>query len=160
MRAEPLAAPVGQAAYGTKVELKNINSFKFVKDAVEYEIKRQTKVLSEGKGLSKPGSGITNVVKRRSCAARKRRMTTGIFQTLTWCRWRFRLNGLSCCARVAGIGVGEAGAVYSRLWYPRATRRHPDLQQKPCRCILMPASSCIPIPRRSAIGSWASCCVN
>ncbi len=40
--------PVGQAAYGTKVELKNINSFKFVKDAVEYEIKRQTKVLSEG----------------------------------------------------------------------------------------------------------------
>lgn len=40
--------PVGQAAYGTKVELKNINSFKFVKDAVEYEIKRQTKVLSGG----------------------------------------------------------------------------------------------------------------
>ena len=40
--------PVGQTAYGTKVELKNINSFKFVKDAVDYEIKRQTKVLSEG----------------------------------------------------------------------------------------------------------------
>ncbi len=40
--------PTGQAAYGTKVELKNINSFKFVKDAVEYEIKRQTKVLNEG----------------------------------------------------------------------------------------------------------------
>ena len=40
--------PIGQAAYGTKVELKNINSFKFVKDAVEYEIKRQTKVLNEG----------------------------------------------------------------------------------------------------------------
>ena len=40
--------PAGQAAYGTKVELKNINSFKFVKDAVDYEIKRQTKVLNEG----------------------------------------------------------------------------------------------------------------
>ena len=50
LRCEPNLSlrPAGQDAFGTKVELKNINSFKFVKDAIEYEIKRQTKVLNEG----------------------------------------------------------------------------------------------------------------
>ena len=50
LRCEPNLSlrPVGQHAFGTKVELKNINSFKFVKDAIEYEIRRQTKVLNEG----------------------------------------------------------------------------------------------------------------
>lgn len=50
LRCEPNLSlrPVGQQSFGTKVELKNINSFKFVKDAIEYEVKRQTKVLNEG----------------------------------------------------------------------------------------------------------------
>ena len=50
LRCEPNLSlrPSGQKEIGTKVELKNINSFKYVKDAVEYEIKRQTKVLNEG----------------------------------------------------------------------------------------------------------------
>lgn len=40
--------PVGQKEYGTRAEVKNINSFKFVEKALEYEIKRQIKVVEEG----------------------------------------------------------------------------------------------------------------
>ena len=50
LRCEPNLSlrPVGTKEFGTKVEMKNINSFRFVKDAIDYEVKRQTKVLSEG----------------------------------------------------------------------------------------------------------------
>ncbi|RMH35559.1 MAG: Asp-tRNA(Asn)/Glu-tRNA(Gln) amidotransferase subunit GatB [Nitrospirae bacterium] len=40
--------PAGSSDLGTKVELKNINSFRFVKQALAYEIARQTKVLASG----------------------------------------------------------------------------------------------------------------
>ncbi len=40
--------PVGQEEFGTRVELKNINSFRFVERAIAYEIKRQTKEIERG----------------------------------------------------------------------------------------------------------------
>jgi len=40
--------PVGAGEFGTRAELKNINSFRFVKQAIEYEIERQAEVLDDG----------------------------------------------------------------------------------------------------------------
>ena len=40
--------PSGQKEFGVKVEIKNINSFRFVEKALDYEIRRQIKVLEEG----------------------------------------------------------------------------------------------------------------
>jgi aspartyl-tRNA(Asn)/glutamyl-tRNA(Gln) amidotransferase subunit B len=41
--------PVGQKEFGIRAELKNLNSFKNVEKAINYEIERQTYVLEEGK---------------------------------------------------------------------------------------------------------------
>jgi aspartyl-tRNA(Asn)/glutamyl-tRNA(Gln) amidotransferase subunit B len=38
----------GAAAYGTKAEVKNVNSFRYIRSAVEYEIERQIGVIEEG----------------------------------------------------------------------------------------------------------------
>ena len=40
--------PYGQEEFGTKTELKNLNSFNFVRKGLEYEVARQAKVLRSG----------------------------------------------------------------------------------------------------------------
>ena len=40
--------PVGQERFGTKAEVKNVNSFKYLQKALEYEIGRQIEVLRGG----------------------------------------------------------------------------------------------------------------
>ena len=40
--------PVGQVAFGTKAEVKNVNSFKYLQKAIEYEIERQIALVAGG----------------------------------------------------------------------------------------------------------------
>jgi len=43
--------PVGAREFGTKVEIKNLNSFRNIQHALEYEVIRQTKALNAGEKL-------------------------------------------------------------------------------------------------------------
>jgi aspartyl-tRNA(Asn)/glutamyl-tRNA(Gln) amidotransferase subunit B len=43
--------PMGSAEYGVKTEVKNMNSFKAVEKALEYEIKRQKKAVESGERI-------------------------------------------------------------------------------------------------------------
>lgn len=40
--------PVGQEEFGTRAEIKNINSFRFVEKAIHYEVERQISLLESG----------------------------------------------------------------------------------------------------------------
>jgi len=43
--------PVGEVTFGTRTEIKNLNSFKFVERALEYEIARQAAQLQSGRAI-------------------------------------------------------------------------------------------------------------
>jgi len=40
--------PRGQEKFGTKTEIKNVNSFRFIREALEYEIDRQIEIVESG----------------------------------------------------------------------------------------------------------------
>jgi aspartyl-tRNA(Asn)/glutamyl-tRNA(Gln) amidotransferase subunit B len=66
--------PRGQLELGTKVEVKNVNSFRFVRQALEYEIERQTELLENGgliqqeTRLYNPGEGRTYTMRSKEKA--------------------------------------------------------------------------------------------
>ena len=63
--------PVGSDTLGTRAEIKNVNSFKFVKQAIEYEIQRQIDLIEDGgtvvqeTRLFDPNSGITRSMRSK-----------------------------------------------------------------------------------------------
>jgi aspartyl-tRNA(Asn)/glutamyl-tRNA(Gln) amidotransferase subunit B len=54
LRCEPNVSirPVGQKEFGTKVELKNLNSFRAVYNGLKYEIERQSRALRRGEAIA------------------------------------------------------------------------------------------------------------
>ncbi len=63
--------PKGSREFGTRVEIKNVNSFKFVQKAIEWEMERQIKlILSGGKVVQEtrtfdPSTGFTHTMRTK-----------------------------------------------------------------------------------------------
>jgi aspartyl-tRNA(Asn)/glutamyl-tRNA(Gln) amidotransferase subunit B len=63
--------PIGSEKLGTRAEIKNVNSFKFVKLAIEYEIQRQIDLIEDGgtvvqeTRLFDPNSGTTRSMRSK-----------------------------------------------------------------------------------------------
>jgi aspartyl-tRNA(Asn)/glutamyl-tRNA(Gln) amidotransferase subunit B len=58
--------PVGEMKFGTRTEIKNLNSFKYVESALEFEIARQLSILKKGEKVIQETLGYdsaTNVTK-------------------------------------------------------------------------------------------------
>lgn len=76
MRCEPNISvrPVGQEEFGTKTEIKNLNSFRAVRGGVDYEIKRQIKEIGEGGKIVQEtrrwddGAGVTITMRTKESA--------------------------------------------------------------------------------------------
>jgi aspartyl-tRNA(Asn)/glutamyl-tRNA(Gln) amidotransferase subunit B len=65
--------PAGQQAFGTKAEVKNVNSFRYLQKAIEYEIDRQIELVEawRARPAGDTASGTRPPGGRSRCAARK-----------------------------------------------------------------------------------------
>jgi len=61
----------GETAFGTRVEMKNINSFRFVEEALDIEIRRQIQTLERGATFSQQTRGY-NADKKQSYLLREK----------------------------------------------------------------------------------------
>ncbi len=63
--------PLGQTEFGTKVEIKNMNSFSAIQKAIEYEINRQTDMLDNNKTISQE-TRLWNEASQETISMRKK----------------------------------------------------------------------------------------
>ena len=80
--------PMGQKELGSKVEIKNMNSFAFIQEAIAYEIDRQIDVLKTVVALIKKHEAMIQFAVRHLFSEQKRMlMIIDIFLSLIYCHY-------------------------------------------------------------------------
>ena len=87
LRRERVGAPPGETKLGTRTEIKNLNSFRFVEKAIENEVARQIELLEAGgKVVQETRLYDPERTRRARCAARKKRTTIATSRIPICCR--------------------------------------------------------------------------
>ena len=77
LRLQRFRATQGQAEFGTRAEIKNVNSFRFIEKAINHEVQRQIELIEDGgKVVQETRLYDPNKDETRPCAARKKPTTT------------------------------------------------------------------------------------
>jgi aspartyl-tRNA(Asn)/glutamyl-tRNA(Gln) amidotransferase subunit B len=116
--------PIGTATLGTKAEVKNLNSFRFLQKALEHEIARQIDVLRDGGRIQQETRCGTRIPASRSrCAARNRRTTTAISPSRICRRWSSARRAPTTSARrCRNFRTRAAAASSTATAFPSTTR--------------------------------------
>ena len=86
--------PVGQKEFGTRCEIKNLNSFRFLQEAIDYEVRRQIELIEDGGKVVQATASMTRTRARRvRCARRKTRWTTVTSRIPIFFRSKSATNG-------------------------------------------------------------------
>jgi aspartyl-tRNA(Asn)/glutamyl-tRNA(Gln) amidotransferase subunit B len=118
--------PVGQAEFGTRSELKNLNSFRFVQRAIDVEVARQTAILDAGGTIEQetrafdPDTGKTRSLRSKEDAHDYRYFPEPDLPPLAIDvdlveRERARVGELPAAVRTRWIGLGLTPATAQTL---------------------------------------------
>jgi aspartyl-tRNA(Asn)/glutamyl-tRNA(Gln) amidotransferase subunit B len=72
---------------GTRCEIKNVNSIRFIGQAIEVEARRQIDIIEDGGTIRRRGCSTRKRARRAPCAPRRRRTTTVTSPTPTCSLW-------------------------------------------------------------------------
>ena len=152
--------PQGVSELGTKVEIKNMNSFRAVERALEYEIERQVQTLGDGGTLVQetrlwdPDREVTRSMRSKEFAHDYRYFPDPDLLPLTIAEeWIEDIR-----SQLPELPDARRRAVLGRVRAPGVRRRGADGAQGSGRLLRGSCRGLTRIQKPSATGSWTTCC--